>query len=394
MTVPGAKRRDCKWLIVILGSSLLMSACGLLQAQPTPTPTPTLAKSTRVVARGKIIPEFDVIKLSVSNAEDSRVNQILVKVGDRVRRNQVIATLQGSDRRLADLKAAQTNVKLLQARLIKAKQGDAKPGGIAAQQAVVARLETQLPVEITQKEAEIVSAQASLREAALTYQRRQQLYKQGAISRAEVDAAREEFETTRATLAAQIASLEQTVTTLKAQIQEEKARLVELQQVRPIDVTIAQAELERALIEVQQSRADYDDTQVRAPIPGQILRINTKVGEQVNTELGIVDLGRTEQMFVQAEVYETDIGKVKKGQRATILSEYGGFEGEIQGVVDDIGRQIDPPTLSTGNNNPTTDENARVVNVSIRIDQDDSPIVAGLTNMQVRVTVNLKEEAG
>ncbi|KAI9134308.1 HlyD family efflux transporter periplasmic adaptor subunit [Acaryochloris sp. CCMEE 5410] len=394
MTVPGAKRQDGKWLIVILGSSLLMSACGLLQAQPTPTPTPIAVKSNRVVARGKIIPEFDVIKLSVSNAEDSRVNRILVKVGDRVRANQVIATLQGADRRLADLKAAQANVKLLQARLIKAKQGDAKPGGIAAQQAVVVRLETQLPVEIKQKEAEIVSAQASLREAALTYQRRQQLFKQGAISRAEVDTAREEFETTRATLATQIASLEQTVTTLKAQILEEKARLAELQQVRPIDVTIAQAELEQALIEVEQRRADYDDTQVRAPIPGQILRINTKVGEQVNTQLGIVDLGRTEQMFVQAEVYETDVSKVRKGQRAKILSEYGGFEGEIQGVVDDVGLQIDPRTLSTGNNNPTTDENARVVNVSIRIDKDDSPIVAGLTNMQVRVTIDLQEKAG
>ena len=50
--------------------------------------------------------------------------------------------------------------------------------------------------------------------------------------------------------------------------------------------------------------------------------------------------------------------------------------------------------LSTGNNNPTTDENARVVNVSIRIDPDDSPIVAGLTNMQVRVTIDLQEKAG
>lgn len=389
MTVPGAKRRDCKQLIVILGASFLMSACGLLQAQPTPTPTPKTIKSNRVVARGKIIPEFGVIKVSVSNAEDSRVNQLLVKEGDRVRKDQVIATLQGADRRREDLKAALANVKLSQARLIKAKQGDAKPGGIAAQQAVVIRLKTQLPVEIKQKEAEIVSAQASLREAALTYQRRRQLYQQGAISRAEVDTAREEFETTRATLAAQIASLEQTVTTLKAQIQEEKARLAELQQIRPIDVTIAQAELQRALIEVEQRRADYDDTQVQAPIPGQILRINTKVGEQVNTQLGIVDLGRTEQMYVLAEVYETDITKINKGQRATILSEYGGFKGEIQGVVDDVGLQIDPRTLSTGNNNPTTDENARIVNVSIRIDQDDSPIVAGLTNMQVRVTIDL-----
>lgn len=393
MTPPGAKRRDSKRLIAILGTTLLMSACGLMQAQPPPTPPPVV-KATRVVARGKIIPEFDVIKLSVSNAEDSRVNRIFVKVGDRVKANQVIATLQGADRRLADLKAAKTNVKLLQAQLVKAKQGDVKPGGIVAQQAVVERLNNQLPVESKQKQAEIVSAQASLKEADLTYQHRQKLFQEGAISRAEVDAARKEFETTRATLAAQTAALEQTITTLRAEIQEEKARLAELQQVRPIDVTIAQAELERAHIEVQQSLADYDDTQVRAPIPGEILRINTKVGEQVNTELGIVELGRTEQMYVRAEVYETDITKIAKGQRATILSEYGGFDGEIQGTVDTIDPQIEPRTLSEGNDNPMTDENARVVNVSIRIDQEDSPIVAGLTNMQVRVTIDLKEEAG
>ena len=391
MTSLGAKRQDSKRLIAILGTSLLMSTCGLMQAQSPPTPPPVV-EATRVVARGKIIPEFDVIKLSVSNAEDSRVNRIFVKVGDRVKANQVIATLQGADRRLADLKAAKTNVKLLQAQLIKAKQGDTKPGGIVAQQAIVERLNNQLPVESKQKQAEIVSAQASLKEADLTYQRRQTLFQEGAISRAEVDAARKEFETTRATLAVQTAALEQTITTLRAEIQEEKARLAELQQVRPIDVTIAQAELERAHIEVQQSLADYDDTQVRAPIPGEILRINTKVGEQVNTELGIVELGRTEQMYVRAEVYETDITKIAKGQRATILSEYGGFDGEIQGTVDTIDPQIEPRTLSEGNDNPMTDENARVVNVSIRIDQEDSPIVAGLTNMQVRVTIDLKEE--
>ncbi|MGF1603177.1 MAG: HlyD family efflux transporter periplasmic adaptor subunit [Thermosynechococcaceae cyanobacterium] len=390
MTPPGGKRQGYQRLMLILGLSSLLSACGLLQAQ-SPPPTPVVAKPTRVVARGKIIPELDVIKLSVSNAQDSRVNRIFVKVGDQVQINQVIATLQGADRRLADLKAAQTNVKLLQAKLLKAQQGDAKPGGVAAQKAVVSRLRDQLPVETKQKQADIASAQATLQEASLTYQRRQQLFKEGAMSNAEVDAARKEFETARAAVAAQNAALAQTTTTLKAQTQEEKARLAELQQVRPIDITIAQAELEQALIEVQQRQADYEDTQVRAPIPGQILQINTKVGEQVNTQLGIVYLGRTKQMYVLAEVYETDITKIAKGQRASILSEYGTFTEEIHGEVSDISLLINAPTLTTGNDNPTTDENARVFNVSIQIDKDDSPKVAKLTNTQVRVSIDLKE---
>lgn len=376
--------------IVAFSFMSLGTACSFLQAQTPSTQVATQPAPTKtVVARGKIIPEWDVIKLSVSNAEDSRVNKILVKVGDRVQANQAIAILQGADRRSADLQAAQSNVELLRAQLEKAPQGDAKPGAIAAQRAVIARLEAQLPAEMTQKEAEIASTQATLREAALTYQRRQTLNREGAIRRADLDAARKELETATATLRANKADLEQTVTTLQAQMDEERAKLEELQQVRLIDIAIAKAELEKALIEVQQRKADLEDTQVRVPVAGQILRINTKVGEQVNTQLGIVDLGRTEQMFARAEVYETDLTKILKGQRATLISEYGGFNGKIHGTVEDIGLQIGQRTLSEGASNPTSDDNARIVDVSIRIASEHSPKVAGLTNMQVRVTIDL-----
>ena len=392
MTVSARVQRHIGTGVVALSCAGLVAACGFIQAQ-TPTPPEESKQPTpaaTVVARGKIIPELDVIKLSVSNAEDSRVNKILVKVGDRVQANQVIAILQGADRRKADLLAAQSNVKLWQARLEKVRQGDAKPGAIAAQQAVITRLEAQLPVEQQQKQADIASAEATLREAALDFERRKVLKRQGAIGQAEVDAAQEDYETAQAALVAQKADLKQTVTTLQARITEERAKLLELQQVRPIDVSIAEAELERALIEVEQQRAEYEDTQVRAPVPGQILRINTKVGEQVNTQLGIVDLGRTEQMYVLAEVYETDLTKIRKGQRSAIISEYGGFEGDIKGTVQDVGLQINPKTLSEGNANPTSDDNARVVNVTIKIDPQDSAKVAGLTNMQVRATIALQ----
>lgn len=161
--------------IVAFSLISLGTSCSFLEAQ-TPSaqvatqPAPAM---TKVVTRGKIIPQWDVIKLSVSNAQDSRVNKILVQVGDRVAANQVIAILQGADRRSADLQAAQSNVKLLRAQLAKVQQGDAKPGALAAQRAAIARLEAQLPAEKRQKEAEIASAFATLREAALTYQRRQ-----------------------------------------------------------------------------------------------------------------------------------------------------------------------------------------------------------------------------
>jgi HlyD family secretion protein len=344
-------------------------------------------EASKVVARGKIVPELDVIKLSVPNAQDSRVDKILVRQGDRVQANQVIAILQGADQRKTDLEAAQTNVKLLQAKLERVKEGDEKPAALDVQRSVLQRLRNQSIVEFKQKQSEIDSARASINEAQLNYQRQQMLHSQGAVSRADLDKARKEFEVSQASLSLKQADLEQTLTTSKSQIVEEHARLEQLQQVRPVDVAVAQRELEKAVLEAQRSQFSYEDSLVRVPIAGQILRINTKVGEQVNTDLGIVDLGRTQQMYVLAEIYETDLGKVRKNQRATIVSEYGGFKGDIDGTVSNVDLQVGKPTLQNEKNDPTTDENSRVVQISIRIDSDDSAKVAGLTNMQVRVTI-------
>ncbi|MBD0264035.1 MAG: HlyD family efflux transporter periplasmic adaptor subunit, partial [Tolypothrix sp. Co-bin9] len=159
--------------------------------------------------------------------------------------------------------------------------------------------------------------------------------------------------------------------------------------VRPVDVQIALSGLEQAQIQVQQRKAELDDTQVRVPIAGQILRLNTRVGEQVNTQEGIAELGQTKQMYAIAEVYETDIAKVHLGQSATINSEYGGFAGEIKGKVAQLGLQIGKTRLNQDQNNPTNDVNARVVEVKIRIDPADSPKVATFTGMQVRVKIDV-----
>jgi HlyD family secretion protein len=359
--------------------------------------TQDIYEDSKVVARGKIVPELNVIKLSVPNAQDSRVDKIFVKQGDRVQANQVIAILQGADQRKTDLEAAQTNVKLLQAKLAKVKEGDEKPAALDVQRSVLQRLRNQSIVEFKQKQSEIDSARASINEAQLNYERQRMLYSQGAVSRADLDTARKEFEVTQASLSLKQADLEQSLTTSKSKIVEEQARLEQLQQVRPVDIAVAQRELEKAVLEAQRSRFSYEDTLVRVPVSGQILRINTKVGEQVNTDSGIVDLGRTQQMYVLAEIYETDLRKVRKNQRAKIVSEYGGFKGDVYGTVSNVDLQVGKPTLLNEKNDPTTDENSRVVQVSIRIDSGDSVMVAGLTNMQVRVTIESesgKSEAG
>ncbi|MBN3927781.1 hypothetical protein [Nostoc sp. NMS4] len=43
---------------------------------------------------------------------------------------------------------------------------------------------------------------------------------------------------------------------------------------------------------------------------GQIIKIYTRVAEKISTS-GIADLAQTDQMMAVAEVYQTNIGKVK-----------------------------------------------------------------------------------
>jgi HlyD family secretion protein len=362
----------------------------MAQSKPQASPTVPPAPIDSIVALGRLEPEGEVIKLSVPNAQDSRVNRILVKEGDRVEANQVIAILQGIERREADLQDAEADVKLREAELLKVKQGESKVAQLETQEAAILRLKAQLETTTIQRQAEIKTAQANLDNAELTYKRRRSLNESGAIALAEVDAAARDLAIAQAALQEKDASLAQTVKTLTAEIEQERSRLDALQEVRPVDVTIAQAQLEKARIAVSQKQANVRDSEVRVPIAGQILRINTRVGEQVNTQQGIVELAKTSQMYAIAEIPESSIGQVKQGMAAKVSSEYGSFDGEIQGVVETVGLQVGRKAQQdAAGSTPTTDQNARVVMVKVRIDRTDSAKVAGFTNMQVKVKLML-----
>jgi HlyD family secretion protein len=380
------------WILISLGLVIFSTGCSQLSQAEPETPPPATIKTPRVnnvVALGRLEPKGEVIKLSVANAQDSRVNEILVEEGDFVKTDRVIAILQGIDRSQQNLKEAEKSVEYYQAKLEQTQSGEAKAAEIAAQKANIEGLAAQLRNETQERQAAIASAEAQLRQAKLTFDRNQMLQIEGATTQQELDRAREQLDTTAATLAQRKAELSNTVQTLQKTIDREKENLSTLQEVRPVDVRVARIELERAKVAVDRAKAELEDTKVKVPVSGQILRINTNIGESVNVDEGIVEIGQTDQMYAIAEVYETDITKVKLGQKATIKSEYGGFVGEIHGTVDRIGLQIGSKTLEESDSDPTTDNNLRVVEVKIKIDLEDSSKVASLTNMQVRISIEV-----
>lgn len=375
--------------ILLVGSVGTYFVLSQVQAQRLAQETPVeILPAKAVTALGRLEPQGEVIKLSVANAQDSRVNQLLVEEGEWVEAGEVIAILQGLDKKQAELTEAQQNVVIYRTRQAQIETGDAKIADISAQQAVINQLQAQLRTETIERQAEIASAQAELRNAAQTYQRYHQLHQSGAVETMALDERRETFETTQASLHEAEAHLDNTVSTLEERIRQEQALLAKLEEVRPVDLQAAQAEVDHAIAQVHRIEAELEDYYVRVPVSGQILKINTHVGEQVNTSEGIVELGRTAQMYAIAEVYETDVGLVQPGQRASIISEHGGFAGEIRGTVDHIGMQIKKQDVIDAD--PAADKDARVVEVKVRIDPENNDKVAGLTNLQVRITIDVE----
>jgi HlyD family secretion protein len=347
--------------------------------------TKTVPARVAVTALGRIEPQGEVRRLSApSSLSGVRVEKILIKENESVRTGQVVAWLEGYNRTAAALQQATDRVSVARAKLLQIKAG-AKTGDISAQNATISRLQAQVKGEVATQQATIARLQAQLNNARTENNRYQQLYKQGVVSASIADDKRLQLQTVEQQIRETQAGLTRTINTLQDQIKEAQAKLGSLSEVRPVDVQLAEAEVKSAISAAKQSQAEHELTYVRSPINSKILKIHAKSGEVIGSD-GIVELGTTSQMYVVAEVYQTDIEKVRIGQKAIITST--AFSGKIQGTVNDIGLQVERQSILSVN--PSADTDRRVVEIKIRIDNpSDSQRVAGLTNLQVDVAINI-----
>ena len=317
------------------------------------------------------------------SAEGSRGEKLLVKEGDRVKAGQVIAILNSRDRLQAELEEAQEQVKVAQANLNRTQAG-AKRGVIAAQKAAIARLEAERQGNTNAQAATIERFQAEVRNAQAEDERYQQLYQQGAISTSQRDSKRLNLETAQKSLQEAQAQLNLTQSTSQQQVKEATATLDEIAEVRGVDVEAAQAEVNRAVAAMNLAKVNLKQAQVRSPQNGQVFEIHTHPGELVSND-GIADIGQTSQMYVIAEVYESDIGKVHSGQQVQVFGDY--LPIELQGIVDRKGLQVRRQNVI--NTDPVSNIDNRVVEVHIRLDEASSQKAATLTNMQVKAVIEL-----
>ncbi len=140
----------------------------------------------------------------------------------------------------------------------------------------------------------------------------------------------------------------------------------------------AEAQLETARAELAGAQAERELAIVRAPAAGQVLKVHTHPGEKVGPE-GILELARTQEMYAVAEVYETDVPRIRIGQRAVVRS--AAFAKELEGAVERIGLKVGK--LDALGTDPAARTDARVVEVEIRL--DEAAAASGLTHLEVQI---------
>ncbi|NJM69727.1 MAG: ABC exporter membrane fusion protein [Scytonema sp. RU_4_4] len=350
------------------------------QANPSATMTAPMIKT--VTALGWLEPDEEVIHLKApTSSQESRIDQLLVKVGDRVQKGQVIAILDSRDRLQASFYQAQKDVQVARTKLVQVKAG-AKEGEIATQQAEIARLKADRQASIAAQQATVERLQSEVQNAEVEYQRYEMLYQQGAVSASQHDSKKLTLQTAQRNLKQVQAELTRLQSTRSPELDKAQATLEKIREVRPVDVAVSQAELEQAIAAATQAKASLEQAYVRSPQDGVVMDIHTRAGEVISED-GIVEIGQTNQMMAIAQVYESDIRNIHPGQTARISS--NALPSKLQGTVAWIDQKVRQQTVI--NTDPSQNIDAKIIEVHIRLDPASSQKAAKFTNLQVEVQI-------
>jgi HlyD family secretion protein len=380
-----------RWIlgIALVGCAITLSlmALGIIKlAIPTSEtrrsvekkPVATLPQRVEVVALGRLEPQGQVVRVGGSTGE--RIQRLNVKEGDRVAKGAVLGYLESYPERLAERDRAASQLVEAQQHL----QAATDYGNAQIQEAKtrVRQVDRPRTFEINAQKAAIRKLEAELNLANLDLQRNRSLYQQGAIAKQILDRQ-----------VSQVRQLQEAVNSATAMlIKLETERTMNVQnaqaQLRSQQANLPLAQIQVAIASARQNlnlaTARLDRAMIRAVKPGRVLRIIAHEGEAIGTS-GILDLGDTQQMYVVAEVNETDLRLVKIGQSVKIASRNGAFSQPLSGKVAEIGWQVFKNNVL--DDDPAANADARVVEIKIRL--DDSKPVEGMTNLQVDVRVKV-----
>lgn len=309
---------------------------------------------TDVVGLARLMPRGDIsIVAAPYGAGDARITGILVKVGDRVEKGAVLAQLDNKEELESAVLIAESNVAVREAALI----------------------QTRAAVQNSQDEARAAADQArsAAVEAASTLARTMELFKRGVTTQAVLDASIAADQQARLAVQKAEATL---------------ARYTSEDMATQADIIVATRNLEAAEADLTRARRDLTRAAVLAPISGTVLDINVRPGERPPAD-GIMQMGDTDHMMAEVEIYQDRIARVRVGQPVELAA--AAIGQTLQGRVQSIGLMVGRQGLVADDTAANTD--ARVIDVMVTLDDTSSDIAARYTNLEVIARIDTRAQA-
>ncbi len=272
--------------LMVLVAVVVLGGSGLFYARWQPA-DPT----DRLLVSGNI----EITEAQASFKAAGRIDARVVSEGDVVSAGQIIARLD---------------------RVEFAQQVALQQAEVQAAAADLAELEAgSRPEEIAQAEAAVARAHAEEERWRTEEMRQAQLYAQDIVSAREREAARASLDVARAHLR----DAEERLTLARKGPRAER-------------IAQARARLDRAKQARGLSQTRLDDALLVAPISGIVLSEHAEPGEYVSPGTPVVTIGVLADVWLRAYIDETDLGRVKVGQRARLTTDtYPGraYEGVV-----------------------------------------------------------------
>jgi len=341
-------------LVMIAG--LLLSACGAGSEQAAEsTPIPTVVADNLIVAEGRIEP---IHYVDIAFNSNGTVSEVLVSEGEQVTEGQVIARLENSEARQAEV--AQAEEAFLQAQqafdsaeaLALGKLADANEAVRIAQREMD---DFDIPSdfwEMSTSEALTYTA-ANLEEARINFEPYRylevQLEKQLAKENPNKDQVyRSTAKIYKKRLDDAWAEYNRAIkwTTLEANLESAKSELAQAQKEYDMlsggssagEKALAEAQFEAARANLAAARAALADVELLAPFDGTVAGLKVKSGESVSPGQVVISVADFLSWIVKTtDLTELDVVEIAEGQSVTITLD-AIPDATLAGVVQTIGQ--------------------------------------------------------
>jgi HlyD family secretion protein len=305
-----------------------------------------------------IVTTNDVI---VSPQIGGQIAQLLVKEGDAVKKDQLVAVI-APDELKADTTYFSQNVQGLSSQV---RESEA---ALRFQERQTADQIRQAESTLASIEAQVEAAAADLEQARLTFTRTQNLARQGVASPQELDQARTAVAAAQAKLDALKRQVEaQRATVALARSNAEQTQ-VKRSQVKTNEHMQAAASAQRAKADV---RLRY--TEIHAPIDGIVDVRAVRMGEVVMPGQPVVTVINPDDLWVRVDVEESYIDRVRIGDKLTVRLPSG---VEREGTV--FYRGVDA-SFATQRDVSRTKRDIKTFEVRLRVDNSDRRLAVGMT---------------